>query len=135
MSWVVLVATPAPVADAPPPAPALGFFTAAEARRRPIFDPETAEFVDVAIYERTALSPGATLIGPGRLSSRTETSTVVGRNFAARIDAFGYIELIRAKLSARSDRVSCGETPPILAGGACLVIQKRYDIVCYLLWD
>ncbi len=94
LSWVVLVATPAPVADAPPPA-LPSAFTAAEARRRPIFDPETAEFVDVAIYERTALSPGATLIGPAVIIE-DETSTVVGRNFAARIDAFGYIELIRA---------------------------------------
>jgi N-methylhydantoinase A len=41
------------------------------------------------------LSPGATLIGPAVIIE-DETSTVVGRNFAARIDAFGYIELIRA---------------------------------------
>ena len=94
LSWVVLVAAPAPVAEAAPPAlpPA---FAAAEARRRPVFDPETGEFVEVAIYERPALSPGATLKGPAVIVE-DETSTVIGSNFAARIDALGYIELSRS---------------------------------------
>jgi N-methylhydantoinase A len=94
LSWVVLVAAPAPVAEAAPPAlpPA---FPAAEARRRPVFDPETGEFIEVAIYERPALTPGATLQGPAVIVE-DETSTVIGRNFAARVDAFGYIELIRS---------------------------------------
>jgi len=93
LSWVVLVAAPTPLVDAaapalPPP------FAAPEARRRPVFDPETGEFVEVAIYERPALSPGATLNGPA-VVVEDETSTVIGRNFDARIDAFGYIELTR----------------------------------------
>ena len=67
---------------------------AVPARRRPVFDPETAEFVDVAIYERAALVPGATLKGPA-VVVEDETSTVIGRNFDACIDAFGYIELVR----------------------------------------
>jgi len=93
LSWVVLVAGPNPVeAETPPAAPPA--FAAPEARRRPVFDPETGEFVEVAIYERPALSPGATLIGPAVIVE-DETSTVVGRNFNARIDAFGYIELAR----------------------------------------
>jgi N-methylhydantoinase A len=93
LSWVVLVAAPTPAADetplAVPPA-----FAAPEARRRPVFDPETGEFVEVAIYERPSLSPGATLRGPAVIVE-DETSTVIGRNFDARIDAFGYIELLR----------------------------------------
>jgi N-methylhydantoinase A len=94
LSWVLLVAAPAPVADAARPAlPAA--FIAAEARRRPVFDPETGEFVEVAIYERPSLAPGATLKGPAVIVE-DETSTVIGRNFAARIDTFGYIELIRS---------------------------------------
>ncbi len=94
LSWVVLVAAPAPVAEAAPPA-LPPTFSAAEARRRPVFDPETGEFIEVAIYERPALTPGATLQGPAVIVE-DETSTVIGRNFAARVDAFGYIELIRS---------------------------------------
>jgi N-methylhydantoinase A len=93
LSWVVLVAAPTPVeAEAMPAAPPA--FAVPEARRRPVFDPETGEFVEVAIYERPALSPGAMLKGPAVIVE-DETSTVVGRNFDARIDAFGYIELVR----------------------------------------
>ncbi|HUI35598.1 MAG TPA: hydantoinase/oxoprolinase family protein [Stellaceae bacterium] len=93
LSWVVLLSGPAPVADAKPP----GFptaFAAAPARRRPVFDPERGEFVEVAIYERPSLDPGARLSGPAVIVE-DETSTVVGRNFDARIDAYGYIELNR----------------------------------------
>jgi N-methylhydantoinase A len=93
LSWVVLVSGPAPIEDeAPPAAPAA--FPAPEARRRPVFDPEIGEFVEVGIYERPALSPGATLNGPAVIIE-DETSTVISRNFDARIDAFGYIELMR----------------------------------------
>jgi N-methylhydantoinase A len=69
-------------------------FAALETRRRPVFDPEAAEFVEVAIYERPTLSPGARLPGPAVIVE-DETSTVIGRNFDARIDAFGYIEMVR----------------------------------------
>ncbi len=93
LSWVVLVAAPAPVEDAAPPATPPGF-AASEARHRAVFDPETGEFVEVAIYERPALAPGATLNGPA-VVVEDETSTVIGRNFDARIDAFGYIEMTR----------------------------------------
>jgi N-methylhydantoinase A len=93
LSWVVLVAGPSPVEDEAPPAVPPGF-AAPEARRRPVFDPETGDFVEVAIYERPALSPGATFTGPAVIVE-DETSTVVGRNFDARIDAFGYIEMRR----------------------------------------
>jgi N-methylhydantoinase A len=93
LSWVVLVAAPTPVEAETPPAPPSAF-AAPEARRRPVFDPDTGEFVEVGIYERPSLSPGATLKGPAVIVE-DETSTVISRNFDARIDAFGYIELIR----------------------------------------
>jgi N-methylhydantoinase A len=93
LSWVVLVSTPAPVAEVTPPA-APPAYRATPARRRPVVDPESAEFVEVAIYERAALSPGATLEGPAVIIE-DETSTVISRNFDARIDPFGYIELVR----------------------------------------
>ncbi|MBV8776346.1 MAG: hydantoinase/oxoprolinase family protein [Alphaproteobacteria bacterium] len=93
LSWVVLVTAPEPRSEERLPAlPAA--FAAAPSRRRAVFDPETAEFVDVAIYERTALQPGATIPGPA-VVVEDETSTVVGRNFDARVDARGYIELTR----------------------------------------
>ena len=72
----------------PPPS------TPKPARRRQVFDTESGAFVEVAIYERAALTPGATLAGPDVIVE-DETSTVVSRAFDARIDRFGYIELVR----------------------------------------
>jgi N-methylhydantoinase A len=65
---------------------------------RPVFDPETGEFVEVAIHERSKLRPGAVIRGPA-VVVEDETSTVVSRLFDARIDAFGYIELTRRSAS------------------------------------
>jgi N-methylhydantoinase A len=93
LSWVVLVSGPIPVEDAAPPAPPVAF-AATPARNRPVFDPETGEFIEVAIYERAALVAGARVPGPAVIIE-DETSTVVGHNFDARIDAHGYIELTR----------------------------------------
>ncbi|HZK90002.1 MAG TPA: hydantoinase/oxoprolinase family protein [Stellaceae bacterium] len=93
LSWVVMVAAPTPVEAEIPPALPLAF-AASPARHRPVFDPETGEFVEVAIYERADLAPGATLPGPAVIVE-DETSTVIGRNFDAHIDAIGYIELAR----------------------------------------
>ena len=93
LSWVLLLSGPAPEdateapAEPPPSYPE-------PARRRAVFDPEGAEFVEVAIYERAALAPGAVIPGPAVIVE-DETSTVVGRNFDARIDGFRYIELTR----------------------------------------
>ena len=62
--------------------------------RRPVFDPDHAEFTQVPIYWRNDLVPGARIKGPAVIAER-ETSTVVGARFDARIDRFGYIELSR----------------------------------------
>jgi N-methylhydantoinase A len=59
-----------------------------------VFDPETGEFVEVAIHERRNLKPGASIPGPAVITE-DETSTVVSRLFDARLDAVGYIELVR----------------------------------------
>src|SRR5579884_3575050 len=93
LSWVVLVSAPMPEAEAAPPAPPAEF-AAPPARRRAVFDPDSGEFVEVAIHERAGLSPGAVIPGPAVIVE-DETSTVVSRHFDARIDAFGYIELTR----------------------------------------
>jgi N-methylhydantoinase A len=93
LSWVLLLSAPVP-AETSTPRPALEPHTPQPARSRPVLDPETGEFVEVAIYERRDLLPGASIPGPAVIVE-DETSTVVSRFFDARIDAFGYIELTR----------------------------------------
>ncbi|HET7020131.1 MAG TPA: hydantoinase/oxoprolinase family protein [Xanthobacteraceae bacterium] len=92
LSWVVAVSAPSeghlgtPAAGRPSEPKPLA--------RRPIFDPETAEFRDVNIYWRPDLAPGARISGPAVIAE-DETSTIVSPRFDARIDRFGYIELTR----------------------------------------
>ena len=93
LSWVLLLSAPPPEAAAPPPPLPLPS-TPAPARRRPVFDHETGELVEVAIHDRRGLVPGAVIRGPAVIVE-DETSTVVSRLFDAHIDAFGYIELTR----------------------------------------
>jgi N-methylhydantoinase A len=93
LSWVLLLSAPRP-SEIETPAPAPKPYTPQPARRRPVFDPETGEFVEVAIHQRRDLKPGALVPGPAVIVE-DETSTVVSRLFDARVDAFGYIELSR----------------------------------------
>jgi N-methylhydantoinase A len=94
LSWVLLLSAPPPgeatAASAAPPG-----YAPTPARHRRVFDPELGEFVEVAIYERRALKPGAVIAGPAVIVE-DETSTVVTRRFGARIDAWGYIDISRA---------------------------------------
>jgi N-methylhydantoinase A len=86
LSWVLLFSAPPPAltaASAPPHEPS----RPVPARSRPVFDPETGEFIEVAIHQRRDLRPGASIPGPAVIAE-DETSTVVSRLFAARIDAF-----------------------------------------------
>ena len=93
LSWVLLLSAPPPAETAArPPVPEP--YTPKPVRSRPIFDPETGEFIEVAIHERRNLLPGAVIPGPAVIVE-DETSTVVSRLFEARIDAFGYIDLTR----------------------------------------
>jgi N-methylhydantoinase A len=93
LSWVLLLSGPMPQGDAAPP-PVLAPSHPEPARRRAVFDSDAADFVEVAIYERGALQPGAVIPGPAVIVE-DETSTVISRHFDAKIDAFGYIELTR----------------------------------------
>ena len=95
LSWVLLLSASPPTAVAPPP-PLPSPYAPEATRRRPVFDPETGEFAEVAIHERRDLNPGAQIPGPA-IIVEDETSTVVTRPFTAAIDAFGYIELTRRK--------------------------------------
>jgi N-methylhydantoinase A len=92
LSWVVAVAAPAEGELAVPveikstePKPK---------SRRPVFDPASGEFLDMPIYWRPDLAPGARVSGPAVIAE-DDTSTVVSPSFDARIDRFGYIELTR----------------------------------------
>ncbi len=92
LSWVMTVSAPveAIAETAAPEQP----HDAVPRRRRAIFDPATGEAIDVPIYWRADLGPGAHLVGPAVIAE-DETSTVVSGLFAARIDGFGYIHLMR----------------------------------------
>ncbi len=59
-----------------------------------MFDVDAGEFREVPIYWRPDLAPGARISGPAVIAEN-DTSTVVSPLFDARIDRFGYIELIR----------------------------------------
>jgi N-methylhydantoinase A len=92
LSWVVSVSAPAEGRLAEP-----AVEQEAEAKprsRRPVFDPGAGEFREVPIYWRADLAPGTRVAGPAVIAE-DETSTVVSPRFDARIDRFGYIELIR----------------------------------------
>jgi N-methylhydantoinase A len=62
--------------------------------RRSLFDPGTGETIEVPVYRRADLGPGAQIAGPA-LIVEDETSTVVSPAFDAAIDGYGYIELRR----------------------------------------
>jgi N-methylhydantoinase A len=92
LSWVVAVSAPS---EGHLAAPARERSTEPKPRsQRPIVDPDTGEFREVAIYWRGDLAPGARIKGPAVIAE-DETSTVVSARFDARIDQFGYIELTR----------------------------------------
>ena len=92
LSWVVAVSAPS---EGHLAAPARERSTEPKPRsQRPIVDPDTGEFREVAIYWRGDLAPGARIKGPAVIAE-DETSTVVSHRFDARIDQFGYIELTR----------------------------------------
>ena len=92
LSWIVAVSAPS---EGHLAAPARERSTEPKPRsQRPIVDPDTGEFREVAIYWRGDLAPGARIKGPAVIAE-DETSTVVSARFDARIDQFGYIELTR----------------------------------------
>ncbi len=63
-------------------------------RHRAVRDTATGEVADWAIYDRTALAPGAMLHGPA-IIAEDETSTLVGPGWSASINGLGYIEMTR----------------------------------------
>ncbi len=94
LSWVLLLSGPVPHQDDAGDAPLAPASHPAPVRHRAVFDPDSADFIEVAIYERTALVPGAVIPGPA-IIVEDETSTVISGAFDASIDASGYIGMVR----------------------------------------
>jgi N-methylhydantoinase A len=95
LSWVVSIGAPVAgalgvAADCHPSEPK-------PRGRRRVFDPHEGEFQDMPIYWRGDLKPGASVAGPAVIAE-DDTSTVVSARFDARIDRFGYIELLRREI-------------------------------------
>jgi N-methylhydantoinase A len=63
-------------------------------RRRTVYDARLGRLVEVPVYWRFDLKPGAAIKGPA-IIAEDETSTIVGTYFRARIDSLGYILLER----------------------------------------
>jgi N-methylhydantoinase A len=93
LSWVMLLSAPTPT-EAAIARPAAEPYSPSPASLRSVFDPETGDFVEVAIHERRNLKPGAFIPGPA-IITEDETSTIVSRLFDARLNTLGYIELAR----------------------------------------
>jgi N-methylhydantoinase A len=62
--------------------------------RRSVRDPATGETETWSVYDRLDLATGVRVEGPA-IISESETSTLVGPNWVAEIDARGFIELTR----------------------------------------
>jgi N-methylhydantoinase A len=60
--------------------------------KRKVYDAALGKMVDTPVYWRFDMMPGARIKGPA-IIAEDETSTIVGANFAARIDSLGYIML------------------------------------------
>ncbi|HEX2825974.1 MAG TPA: hydantoinase/oxoprolinase family protein [Burkholderiales bacterium] len=89
MSWSVTVSTQverAPAAQPLPPAAAEAVST------RRMFEPKLAKWLNVPVYERRNMPPGAQAQGPA-LIVEDQTTVVVTSDFDAAIDSLGYIVL------------------------------------------
>jgi N-methylhydantoinase A len=60
-----------------------------------VIDPPTGKLERIALYNRSALTPGSTITGPA-LIVEDETTTLVTESFSARIDALGSIVMNRS---------------------------------------
>ncbi|MDB5655922.1 MAG: hypothetical protein JWQ94_3535, partial [Tardiphaga sp.] len=92
LSWSLRLSTiGAPIAVCPP-APA--DHAAPPAAHVEVIDPPTGKLERIALYNRSALTPGSTMVGPA-LIVEDETTTLVTKTFTARIDGFGAVVMTR----------------------------------------
>ncbi len=87
LNWRVLTSGPAPEVTLPRAAPGPGDAAGALKGRRPAYFPETEGFVEVPVYDRYRLRPGAAAAGPAIVEER-EATTVVGPGDTLAVDAF-----------------------------------------------
>jgi N-methylhydantoinase A len=92
LSWSVLVSTEARLPEKTPPVKN-GAGVVAQGRRS-FFDGRAGSAVDVPLYRREKLVPGAVLAGPAVIAE-DETSTFVSAGFTAHVDAAGCIVMER----------------------------------------
>jgi N-methylhydantoinase A len=67
--------------------------------RHRVFDAATAGTIEIPLYWRPDLSPGALIDGPA-LIAEDDTTILVPRGFGARVDARGYVILSRPPVEA-----------------------------------
>ncbi|MFN4140815.1 hydantoinase/oxoprolinase family protein [Aestuariivirga sp.] len=94
ITWSVTVSSPAikpkraaKAAKKPPPKPR---------SKRTVYDPALGRQVQVPVYWRFDMKPGAAVKGPA-IIAEDETSTIVGANFKASVNSLGYIVLERTR--------------------------------------
>jgi N-methylhydantoinase A len=94
MSWALRLSAPAEglLAVAAPERPS----ETQPRSRRPLFEPDSGDFLEVPVYWRPDLTPGTRISGPAVIAE-DETSTVISPRFDAHLDRFGYIELNRRR--------------------------------------
>jgi N-methylhydantoinase A len=73
----------AAVANAPAPSPI---------RVQMVRDTATGEVAEWQVYDRDAMRPGATVVGPA-IVAEAETSTLIGPGWICRMDGLGYLDL------------------------------------------
>ncbi|WP_421994386.1 hydantoinase/oxoprolinase family protein [Reyranella sp.] len=88
MNWTLRLA--AEQADRPKAPPQPADKPASARATRPVYDPAEQDMKDVKVYHRTDLSIGSLVPGPA-IIAEDETTTVVPRSFAARINPIGAI--------------------------------------------
>jgi len=92
LSWVMVISAPLDVDIETPKPEEPG--SATPLSRRKLFDPASGDFIEAPFFRRADLKRGWIVPGPAVIEE-DETSTVVSPSFEARINGFGYIELIR----------------------------------------
>ncbi len=92
LTWALTVSTAPPEATPASEPPDAGPPAANGSRK--VFDPARTDFVEAPVYARDDLTPGMRVDGPAVIAE-DQTTTIVGAGFDARIDALGYIRLIR----------------------------------------
>lgn len=90
LGWKLVVAAAAP--DDPETTTTARRVDEADSPRRRLVDPATGQTVDVPVFSRESLAPGAVFEGPCVIAEG-QTSTVVTASFHGRIDDHGYIAL------------------------------------------